>query len=78
MELRNVDSCLNCENLVRDFICSKHNLEVEINNLCESHTYKESIAKDSSCANCSHFGRNSCSKPLEANNTMVCFDWEKM
>ena len=77
MKLRNIDTCINCENLLRDFICRKHNQKVEINNFCKSHTYKESITKDSSCDNCSHFGKQSCSKPAEASNTMICFDWEK-
>ena len=77
MELRSVNTCLNCENLLKDFICSKHSQKVEINNFCESHAHKDSITKDSSCTNCSNFGKESCSKPSEASNTMVCFDWEK-
>ena len=77
MELRSANTCLNCENLLKDFICSKHRQKVEINNFCESHAYKDSITKNSSCTNCSNFGKESCSKPSEASNTMVCFDWEK-
>ena len=69
MEIRNINTCLNCENLLKDFICRKHKQKVEINNFCESHTYTDSITKDSSCTNCS--------KPSEASNTMVCFDWKK-
>ena len=77
MELRNINTCLNCENLLRDFICRKHKQKVEINNFCESHTYTDSITKDSSCTNCYHFGKESCSKPSEARETMLCFDWKK-
>ena len=77
MELRDVNTCLNCENLLRDFICSKHKQKVEINNFCESHAYTDSITKNSTCTNCSHFGRKSCSKPSEASDLMVCFDWQK-
>ncbi len=77
MELRSVNTCLNCENLLKDFICSKHRQKVEINNFCESHAHKDSITKNSSCTNCSNFGKESCSKPSEASSTMVCFDWEK-
>ncbi len=77
MEIRSVNTCLNCENLLKDFICSKHRQKVEINNFCESHAHKDSITKNSSCTNCSNFGKESCSKPSEASSTMVCFDWEK-
>ena len=77
MELQNINTCLNCENLVREFICQKHKKEVDINNFCESHAYKDAITKDSSCSNCKHFGNESCSRPEEARSTMVCFDWEK-
>tara|TARA_B100001175_G_C19344824_1_gene559299 strand:+ start:255 stop:488 length:234 start_codon:yes stop_codon:yes gene_type:complete len=77
MQLRSINTCLNCENLIKEFICSKHNQKVEINNFCESHTYKDSITKDSTCTNCSNYGRKSCSKPSEASSKMVCFDWEK-
>ena len=77
MELRSVNTCLNCENLLKDFICSKHRQKVEINNFCESHAQKDSITKNSSCTNCSNFGKESCSKPSEASSTMVCFDWER-
>ena len=77
MELRNINACINCENLVREFICQKHNQKVEITNLCESHAYKESITKDSSCSNCSHFGKESCSNTEVASHKMICFDWQK-
>ena len=77
MELKNLNTCLNCENLVRNFICKKHNQEVEINNFCESHSYQESITKNSSCNNCYHFGKNTCSHPLQASNELICFDWKK-
>ena len=77
MEIKNINTCINCENLIREFICSKHNQKVEINNFCESHSYKDSITKNSSCANCFHFGKTSCSRPLEASDSMICFDWKK-
>ncbi len=76
MELQNINTCINCENLLANFICSKHNREVKITNFCESHIYKTSITKDSSCSNCLHFEKNSCSKPEEASSKMICFDWE--
>ena len=77
MELKNLNTCLNCENLIRDFICQKHNQKVEINTFCESHAHKDTITRHSSCFNCLHFNQKSCSKPSEASKNMICFDWEK-
>ena len=77
MELRNINTCINCENLIRGFVCQKHNQKVEITNFCESHSYKESITENSSCSNCSHFELSTCSNPEEASNAMICFDWQK-
>ena len=77
MEIRNINTCINCENLLSNFMCQKHKQTVQITNSCESHVYRDSITKDSSCSNCLHFGKTSCSKPGEASNEMLCFDWQK-
>ena len=76
MKLQAVNTCVNCENLMRDFVCQKHNQQVDIMNVCESHIYQDSITKDSSCSNCLNFGESTCSKPQEASATMICFDWK--
>ena len=76
MQLTNLNACINCENLLRDFICKKHQQEVKITNSCESHVYKKSITKDSSCSNCFNFGKESCSNPNASSDKMVCFDWK--
>tara|TARA_B100001142_G_C14124091_1_gene574204 strand:- start:486 stop:731 length:246 start_codon:yes stop_codon:yes gene_type:complete len=76
MKLETVFSCLNCENLLRNFICQKHNQSVSVDTFCASHTYQGSITKNSSCANCLHFGQVSCSKPEESSDSMLCFDWQ--
>ena len=77
MELMNINTCINCENLLSEFMCRKHKQKVEINNFCDSHIYVDSISNDSTCSNCSHFMKESCSKPSEASSKMVCFDWKK-
>jgi hypothetical protein len=76
MELKNINTCINCENLIREFVCQKHKQKVEITNFCDSHIYKPAINKDSSCSNCFHFEKTSCTKPEEASHKMVCFDWK--
>ena len=76
MELKSINSCINCENLLSDFICKEHNRKVEITNFCESHLFKNFLTKNSSCSNCFHYKKNSCSKPSEASESMLCFDWQ--
>jgi len=76
MEIRNNNTCINCENLLSNFMCSKHNKSVEITNSCEKHMYKQSITKNSSCSNCNHYNTESCTKPEEASEKMICFDWK--
>ena len=76
MKIENLNTCINCKNLMRDFICSKHNQGVGITNTCESHVYQNSITKNSSCLNCFHFGKISCSNAEESSPTMFCFDWK--
>ena len=75
MNLETVNTCINCQNLLRDFMCKKHEQTVAIDNSCDSHIYQDSLKNDSSCSNCSHFGKISCSKPNEASSGMLCFDW---
>ena len=76
MKIENLNTCINCENLLRGFICSKHNQSVGITDSCESHVYQNSITKNSSCSNCFNFGKISCSNAEEASPSMICFDWK--
>lgn len=76
MRLETTNACINCENLLRNFMCQKHNKSVEMDNVCESHSYQDVITKSSSCSNCAHFGETTCSKPTEASPGMFCFDWQ--
>ena len=39
--IESVNSCLTCENLVDSLKCSKHDLSVEINNVCGDHSIKK-------------------------------------
>ena len=44
--LKSVSTCLSCENLVENFKCKVHQLEVELNNVCDSHVFKPFINKE--------------------------------
>ena len=43
--LKSVSTCLSCKNLVENFRCKVHQLEVELNNVCDSHLSKPSLNK---------------------------------
>ena len=76
MSLRTNNTCLNCENLINNLTCSKHQTEVDILNVCDSHSYKDVFSKQSNCTNCSSFNLSSCSHPNSASKGMLCFDWQ--
>lgn len=74
--LKSVSTCLSCENLVENFRCKVHQLEVELNNVCDSHLSKPSLNKGSSCNNCSNYQTDNCSYPDKASEGLLCFDWK--
>lgn len=76
MSIRTNNTCLNCENLVSNLTCSKHDIQVDILNVCDSHNFKEVFNKDSNCSNCISFNMDSCGHPESASQGMLCFDWK--
>ena len=76
MNLKQINSCINCENLTKNFMCQKHDKHVDITTLCDSHKYKVAINRNSSCSNCFNYGLDSCSNKEEASSNMICFDWQ--
>ena len=43
--IKSVDTCLNCESLESALNCSKHNLSVQIDNVCDDHSIKKAFSK---------------------------------
>ena len=43
--IKSVDICLTCENLVDSLKCIKHNVSVQIDNVCDDHKIKEAFSK---------------------------------
>jgi len=78
MELQTVESCINCQNLTKNFLCSKHNVNVGMYTVCESHSKVDSLTKSSNCANCTHFNLDTCSNPNGSAEGMLCFNWESV
>ena len=74
--LKSVSTCLSCENLIENFKCKIHDLEVELNNVCDSHVFKPFLTKESSCNNCVSFNTDNCSHPKQASESLLCFDWK--
>jgi len=73
--IESVDSCLTCENLVDSLKCSKHDLSVEINNVCGDHSIKKAFSKLSDCASCSSYKKSDCPNPGHSAPGMLCFSW---
>ena len=55
MNLRQVNTCTNCQNLNPEFNCSKHDKQVDLNSVCDSHISHSSLSVSSSCINCSFY-----------------------
>jgi len=53
--IKSVNSCLNCENLVESLKCAKHDVDVEIDNVCNDHSIKKAFSKLSDCISCSNY-----------------------
>ena len=74
--IRSVNTCTNCQNLVDNFKCEKHNKHVDINNVCDDHATKNALSRDSSCTNCSLYLLSNCKFPKSASEGMLCFNWQ--
>lgn len=73
--IKSVNSCLNCKNLVDSLMCAKHNLSVEIDNVCNDHTVKKAFTKLSDCLTCSNYKKIDCPNPGNSGAGMLCFSW---
>ncbi len=73
--IKSVNSCLNCKNLVDSLMCAKHNLSVEIDNVCNDHSLKKAFTKLSDCLTCSNYKKIDCPNPGNSGAGMLCFSW---
>ena len=73
--IKSVNSCLNCENLVDSLVCTKHDVSVEIDNVCNEHSIKKAFSKLSDCLSCSNYKKASCPNPGSSAAGMLCFSW---
>tara|TARA_B100000925_G_scaffold190023_1_gene143696 strand:- start:101 stop:334 length:234 start_codon:yes stop_codon:yes gene_type:complete len=73
--IKSVNTCLNCESLESALNCSKHNLSVQIDNVCDDHSIKKAFSKMSDCLSCLNFKKNNCPHPESAKDGMLCFSW---
>ena len=77
MNLREVNTCTNCQSLSTNFNCSKHKKQVDLNSVCDSHTTQKALNINSSCLDCSHYKQSDCNYPNRAGQGMLCFSWQK-
>ena len=73
--IKSVNTCLNCESLENALKCSKHNLSVQIDNVCKDHSIKKAFSKMSDCLSCLNFKKSKCPHPESAKDGMLCFSW---
>lgn len=69
------NACINCENLIANLNCAKHEQPVQLDNSCTDHSYRKAISKDSSCRNCTKNNTPQCPNPALAAHGMLCFSW---
>ena len=53
----------------------KHDVDVEIDNVCNDHSIKKAFSKLSDCINCSNYKKVSCPNPGHSAAGMLCFSW---
>ena len=73
--IKSVNTCFTCENLVDSLKCAKHNLSVEIDNVCSDHSIKKSFTKLSDCLSCANYKKTECPNPGSSASGMLCFSW---
>ena len=56
-------------------MCAKHNLSVEIDNVCNDHSLKKAFTKLSDCLTCSNYKKIDCPNPGNSGAGMLCFSW---
>ena len=76
MNLKSVNTCINCQSLSDDFHCVKHETQVDLYYVCDSHISQISLNKDSSCVNCKSYKSADCPHPKRAGDGMLCFSWK--
>ena len=72
--IKSVNTCLNCESLESALNCSKHNLSVQIDNVCDDHSMKKAFSKMSDCLSCLNFKKTNCPHPESAKYVMFFLD----
>ena len=75
MPLNSNSICLNCVNLTESWVCKKHNIEVELDNVCDDHMMKKVFSKKSTCTNCNNYKTPDCPNEIKAAEGLLCFSW---
>ncbi|ARV10621.1 hypothetical protein BTO05_13615 [Winogradskyella sp. PC-19] len=75
MSIRIGNSCINCENLGKNNLCSKHGVKVAKNYTCDSFNMKAALKNDPNCGNCARFESSNCANPTKAAPSMLCSHW---
>jgi hypothetical protein len=75
MSIRIGNSCMNCEALKDNKMCTKHQVKVSPGYTCDSFAMRASLKNDPNCNTCSRFENTSCANPNKASENMLCSHW---
>lgn len=75
MSIRIGNSCINCENLLQNKLCSVHGVHVNTSYTCDSFSMRAELKEDSNCETCARYQGPTCAHPLRAAPAMLCSHW---
>ncbi|MEM1337083.1 MAG: hypothetical protein AAGF96_05005 [Bacteroidota bacterium] len=75
MAIRLGNTCLNCDNLGSNNMCSVHSVKVGHLYTCDSFEMKARLADERNCATCLRYEREDCANPAKAAPGMMCAVW---
>jgi len=75
MAIRLGNSCINCEKLSTENVCTHHKVSVSNSYTCDSFEMKIELKDNRNCVTCLHFERANCNNPQTAALGMLCSHW---
>lgn len=75
MNVQLAKCCANCEHFINGQICTKQEITVSENQVCESYTFKPVIHHDDDCLKCSKFNTGNCAHTKKASEGIMCTVW---
>ncbi|WP_146262287.1 hypothetical protein [Apibacter muscae] len=75
MDLKLAKCCGNCEFFLDGRICSKKEISVTQNQVCDAYEFKAVLHREDDCLKCSKFQTTNCAHPKVASEGIMCTVW---